>query len=140
MATNDAPGVVDARQLSYQLVHYLRRNITYTQKGQTLSLGKVPKGAVLLKPLSGVTVHTVFNNGTTNTIDIGTSADADLYATALAVSAIAFVPLDEAVSNYFAADTELFVTVGGTGTAASTGKATVVIAFVPNNDLGITDV
>lgn len=133
MATG-TPGTT-ARQLPYQMVHYLRKKITYADNGNTVDVGTIPAGALILKPLSGVAIATAFNGGTTNTLDIGPSTDTgtDLWATALALGATTFVPIDEAVSNLVAADTKVQAKVVSTA-GATAGEAYIVIAYVPNND------
>ncbi len=120
-----------ARQYSYQLVHYLTKAFTYADDGSVLTVGTVPAGATILKPLSGVQVNTVFNAGSTNVLDIGTAANDDLYATDLALGTATFVPLDEAVGLTMSADTTIIATVDLTGTAATTGSGVVIIAYVP---------
>ena len=128
MATNTA--ATNARLYHTDQVHYLAKNFTYADDGSVLSLGYLPAGAVILKPMSGVAVHVAFNADTTNVLDIGTAANDDLYGTDLALGSIAFVPLDEAVSMTVAADTLVTATVDLTGTAATTGSGTVIIAYV----------
>ena len=89
-----------ARQYSQQMIHYLRKGITYADDGTTVDVGTIPAGSLILKPLSGVYVNTAFNGATTNTLDIGPSTDSgtNLWGTLLALGAIAHVPLDEAVA------------------------------------------
>lgn len=128
MPTNTA--ATNARLYHTDQVHYLAKDFTYTDDGSVLSLGYLPAGAVIIKPMSGVAVHVAFNAGTTNVLDIGTAANDDLYGTDLALGSIAFVPLDEAVSMTVAADTLVTATVDLTGTAATTGSGTVIIAYV----------
>lgn len=124
-----------ARQYPYQLVHYLRKSITFSDNGTAVEVGIVPAGALILKPASGIHVTTVFNAGTNNFIDIGTTADDDLFGTDLSGTATNFVPLDEAVGTYLCTSaTRITCTVGLTGTAATTGAAEVVIAYIPDND------
>lgn len=128
MATNTA--ATNARLYHTDQVHYLAKDFTFADDGSVLSLGYLPAGAVIIKPMSGVAVHVAFNAGTTNVLDIGTAANDDLYGTDLALGSIAFVPLDEAVSMTVAVDTLITATVDLTGTAASAGSATVIIAYV----------
>lgn len=128
MATNTA--ATNARLYHTDQVHYLAKNFTYADDGSVLSLGYLPAGAVIIKPMSGVSVHVAFNAGETNVLDIGTAANDDLYGTDLALDTIAFVPLNEAVSMTVAADTLITATVDLTGTAATTGSGTVIIAYV----------
>lgn len=128
MPTNTA--ATNARLYHTDQVHYLAKDFTYADDGSVLSLGYLPAGAVIIKPMSGVAVHVAFNAGSTNVLDIGTAANDDLYGTDLALGSIAFVPLDEAVSMTVAADTLVTATVDLTGTAATTGSGTVIIAYV----------
>jgi hypothetical protein len=103
--------------------------------GVAQSLGTIPAGSVILKPASGVAISEVFTAGDTSSaavVDIGSAADDDLFATNLGLDALGFVPCDEAVSFYVAADTELTATIGVTGTVTG-GVAKVVVAYVPNN-------
>jgi len=133
MATNTAG--TDARQFYTQQVHYLRKSIVFGDDGTELTVGKIPAGSLILKPLSGVHVTTAFNAGTTNTLNVGTSADDNLYGTLLALGTTTFVPCDEAVGTYLvASDTTMTATVVLTGTAATTGAGEVVIAYIPDND------
>jgi hypothetical protein len=123
------------RELHTQQIHYLRKGFTFADTG-ALTVGTLPAGALILKPISGIFVSTVFNAGTANVADIGTTADDDLFGTDLSLTALAFVPLDEAVGGFLvAAATDITVTPGLTGTAATTGAAEVVIAYIPDNDL-----
>lgn len=124
---------IPARDMGEQQIHYLRKRILFSDNGVAKTIGTIPAGAVILKPLSGIQVQQVFNAGTNNFIDVGTTADDDLYGTDLSGTALAFVPLDEAVRMDVTVDTTITATVGLTGTAATTGIADVVIAYVPNN-------
>lgn len=123
-----------ARQSEHQLVHYLRKTVSYTDNGTAVTVGVLPAGATILKPSTGVSVSTAFNAGTTNTLNIGTTADDNLYATLIALGTTTFVALDEAVSNTVAADTEVTATVVLTGTAATAGEAEVIVTYIPDND------
>ena len=71
---------VSARDIGYGVVQFLRKRIVYTQTG-AITIGVIPAGSLILKPLSGVMVNVITNAGTNNRIDIGTSADDDLYGT-----------------------------------------------------------
>lgn len=129
---------IPARALLHaQAIHFLRKEFTFADDGLTLAVGMLPAGALIHKPMSGVDVQVVFNAGTTNVLDIGTPASAALYATDLALGTIAFVPLDEVVTMKVAVDTQINISVDLTGTAATTGQATAVIAFtLPDRALG----
>lgn len=124
-----------ARQYHTAQVHYLRKTITFADNGTTVTIGVIPAGSVLLKPISGASVSVAFNGGATNTLDIGPSTDSgtNLWMTVGSLAAIAFVPLDEAVSNVVAVDTTVQAYVVSTA-AASAGSAEIVICYIPDND------
>lgn len=130
---------VPARNDGYQGVQYLRTSVTFNDNGVVKTMGTIPAGSQILNTISGVFIRTVFNAGTTNVIDVGSSADGDLYATDIALGTKAFVALDEAATAtgvdawYIAADTTFTTTVALSGTAATTGAAEVVIAYLPPN-------
>ncbi len=125
-----------ARDYNMQMIHYLRRTISYTDNGTTVTIGTIPAGSVLVKPISGVSVSVAFNGNSTNTLDIGPSTDSgtNLWMTVGALGSIAFVPLDEAVTNVVTSDTIVQAYVVSTA-AASAGSAEVIIAYIPDNDL-----
>lgn len=135
MATNTAQANPPARHISQQQICYLRLGVTYADNGVAKVMGTIPAGSLILKPISGTQVVTVFNAGTTNTLNVGTTADDDLFGTLLALGSLAFVPLDEAIGGFrVATDTTITATVVLTGTAATTGDAEVVIAYIEDND------
>lgn len=129
-----------ARQVATQQLHYLRKTVTFADNGTAVVLGVLPAGAQIVNTISGVYVNTVFNAGSTNVIDIGTSANDDLYGTDIALGTKAFVALDEAATAtdvntwYIAADTTMTATVALSGTAATTGSAVVQIVYSVDND------
>jgi len=122
-----------ARLLHSQQIHYLRKGITYADGGTTVTVGEIPAGSVILKAISGVQVNVAFNGDTTNTLDIGPSTDTNLYATALALGTIGFIPFDEAVSNAVTVDTVIQAAAISTD-SASAGDAEIVICYIPDND------
>jgi hypothetical protein len=124
-----------ARDFNMQMVHYLRRPIGFANHGQTLTIGTIPGGSLVLRPLSGVHVTAAFNAAGADTLDIGPSTDAgtDLWATALDLTTTTFVPMDENVTLLVADDT--IVQCDVTCSGATTGAGIVVIAYIPNNDL-----
>ncbi len=137
MATGTAGSA--ARQYHTSQIHYLRQDVVYGDNGKVFTMGIIPAGSQILNTISGVYVNTVFNWGTNNRIDIGTSGNDDLYGTDIALGTVAFVTLDEAATAtdvkawYVATDTVITCTPDLTGTAPSTGSAVVVIAYVPPN-------
>ncbi|QIG68265.1 hypothetical protein EVB56_074 [Rhizobium phage RHph_Y1_10] len=138
MATGTA--ATTARQLATQQTHYLRCGITYADNGVAKIVGIIPANSQIINLTSGVYIREAFNAGTTNVLDIGTSADDDLYATDLALGAKAFVAIDEAATAtnvngwYVTVDTTITATVALSGTAATTGQAEVIISYIPDND------
>lgn len=127
-----------ARQFHTQQIHYLRKSLVETgttaNQSETFTVGTIPAGSLILKALSGVNVDVAYTSATNKLINIGTTADADLYGTVLSVAAIAFVPLDEAVAMTVSADTVITATHALTGSAGTAGRAEVVIAYIPDND------
>ena len=124
----------EARQYHTQQVHYLRKSIVFGDNGTEVVVGTIPAGAVIHPGASGVIVTTVFNAGTANILDVGPTSDPDLYATDLALGALGFVALDEAVDFSVAVDTTIVAVPALTGTAATTGAGEVIIAYIPDND------
>ena len=138
MATGTAGTI--ARDYNMQMVHYLRKTVTFSDNGAEVTVGWLPSGAAIIPAMSGVLVTTAFNAGTSNVIDIGGNTgndDPDEFATDLALGSKAFVPLDEAGTGVFVmtADTQVTASVALGGTAASAGQAKVVICYIPDNDL-----
>lgn len=129
-----------AREYATQQIHYLRCGLTFADDGVAKTVGVIPANSQILNTISGVYVRTVFNAGSTNVLDIGISSNDDLYGTDIALGTVAFVALDEAASAsgvnawYVTSDTTITATVDLTGTAATTGAAEVIIAYVPDND------
>lgn len=128
-----------ARQYPWQLVHYLRRKVSFESGSAAIPVGVIPAGALIVKPMSGVQVVTAFNSGTNKQCDVGftdgSTTDADYFGTDLSLSAAGFVPLDETVGLYRVAnDSTITVTLDLTGTAATAGEADVIICYIPDND------
>lgn len=125
-----------ARLFHTQQIHYLRKSISYSDTFP-VTVGVIPAGSVIVKPISGVQVNTVFNAGTTNVLDIGESSPTnndDLYATDLSLGTATFVPIDEAVSLTVTSNTTITATYAQTGAAATAGAGEVIIAYIPDND------
>lgn len=122
-----------ARNDLYQCIQYIRKDVVFGDNGKVIQVGTLPAHAVILKAVSGVNVSTVFNAATGNVVKIGTPADDDLFATDLALGTVGLIPLDEAVSEYVAVDTEITATVTLTGTAATTGVGQIIIAYCTRN-------
>lgn len=120
---------ISTRDNLEQNVQYISKRITVDDKGTAVDIGALPAGAVIIKALSGVQVDAAFNGNTTNTVDIGTSDDADAYGSALALGSVGFVALDENFVTRLASDTLFKATVTSTS-GAGEGDATIIIAFI----------
>lgn len=133
MATGTAGS--SAREFPLQMVHFLRKSIAYTDNGSTVTVGTIPAGSVILKPISGVMVDTAFNGNSSNVLDIGPSTDSgtNLWATNLALGTTTFVPLDEAVTNLVTVDTIVQALVTSTA-SASAGAGEIIICYIPDSD------
>lgn len=87
---------VQAREIGYAVVQCLRKRITYLDAGTTITVGKMPPGSSILG--GGIHVTTAFNDSGTDLLDvgfIGSTTDADGYATQLTLAAVGFIALDE---------------------------------------------
>jgi hypothetical protein len=120
-----------SRQTQYQLVHYFRKRVNYNDPGIAggVVFGTMPLGAMIV--LQNVRCNTAFNAGTTNALNVGTTAG----GTQLFTDAATAGARSPAIANLsFAADTDLFVAYAQTGGAATAGQADIVVGFVLNND------
>lgn len=129
MATGTAG--TSARNYHTAQVHYLTKALVFGDNGVAKELGYIPAGAHVIR--GGVSVTTAFNAGTTNTLNIGTSADDDGFATLLALGTIGVIAADEmATTNdaYVTADTQITATVVLTGAAATAGAALAWIEYI----------
>lgn len=117
-------------------VHYLTKEISFEDEAQTVTVGYLPKHAVVIG--GGVVVTEVFNDGTADVLDIGIDADADEIAGALDLTALGVTPAD----NLAGADAlrvtadEAVVTAlySGTNNDATTGAAVVFVTYVVVNN------
>jgi hypothetical protein len=127
-----------ARRFHTQQTHYLRKRITFADFGATVTVGVIPAGASVIG--GGVHVITAFNSSGTDLLNvgfIGSTTDANGYATDLTLAAVGFIPLDE-----LGATTNIQQTVDTTVTCApaqsvadaTAGVADVIVLFVVSND------
>lgn len=136
MATNTAG--VDARLLPWQAVHYMRKTVNYNDTDIATGVGfkhYLPDGASIL--FVNVKIKTAFNAGTTNVLTVGQNATSynDMVAAAdvneaATGSSMVLRGADLTISG----DARPFVKYTQTGTAATAGKAEIVIAYIPAND------
>jgi hypothetical protein len=136
MATNTAG--VDARQLPWHAMHYMRKTVNYNDTGISSGVGfkhYLPAGASIMYTM--VKIKTAFNAASTNVLTVGTNStsynnmvaagDVDESATE---ASMVLAGADLTISS----DTRVFVKYTQTGDAATTGSAEIVICYVPNND------
>jgi hypothetical protein len=119
------------RLLHTQQVHFFRKRVNFNDVGIAAGVffGTLPAGAMIVS--QNVRVNTAFNAGTTNALNVGTTAGGSQLFTD-AATAGARVPAIASIS--FATDTDLFVQFAQTGAAATAGQADIVIGYAPNID------
>jgi hypothetical protein len=148
----DQNRVPQAREFSTQQVHYLRFTFNYSDPALQ-AFSALPANSYILSIDADVT--TAFNAGTTNVFTIGTTTTATEIVGSSGSNAVitagtagiyhvtAAAGLGVAVTGNTTYQTyqgqypqvPLYVKFAQTGTAATAGSVTVVIAYVPNNDL-----
>jgi len=122
---------VPARDFNYNATNTIRKRITFANQTATV-VGKIPAGSSVVG--GGVHVVTAFDaTATLNVGYIGATTVAAAYGSALALTAIGYIALDE-----LAAVTNIQGTVEHTitcivTTAATVGAADLIIQFVPPN-------
>jgi hypothetical protein len=129
-------GSAPARVYSANVMHEIRGRIKFdTANAATgIELGTLPAGSFV----DGVTVHviTAFNAGTTNVLVVGTAADDDGFATSAGIAAGTAGKknsLDGAQSgDSLTADTPVVAKFTQTGTAATTGEASILLKYAPH--------
>lgn len=137
MTTNTA-GVV-TRELPFQAVHYIRKAIAYNTTGISSGVALpayLPAGAKIC--YVNVYITTAFNAGTTNVLTVGQNASTynDMVAAGeVDETATGGTMVLTGMDLNLTSDTQVFVKYTQTGTAATTGAATIVVAFVVNNDV-----
>lgn len=131
------------RKTHMQLVHYLRKTVNFNDAniaagvvmgtipgGDTNAANAINGGAMIV--VQNVRVRTAFNAGTTNALNVGTTAGGTQLFTDVATAGAR----SPAIANLsFLVDTDIFVQYAQTGAVATAGAAEIVIGFVPNNDL-----
>lgn len=120
-----------ARSYHTDQTHYLVKRVGFADSGTAVTVGIVPAGSIVVN--GWVVVATAFNAGSTNVIDVGTSADDDGFATDLALGTIGNIAFDEMATtndSVCATDTTIIATPALSGTAATAGVAYVVVQYV----------
>ena len=128
-----------ARELATQQTNFLRKTVNFDDAGIDTGIpfrSWLPEGAQILRAV--VTIQTVFNAATTNVLTVGTNstsyndivASGDVDETVLGATTV----LTGAKLNALSADKQVYVKYTQTGTAATTGKASIVIEYAPDID------
>ena len=138
MATNTAGTA--ARYNNTQTIHYLRADFNVADVdvsgGCTKTLGTIPAGSVIIKPISGIAVHVAFDD--TTVCDMGPSDNNDLWLTDGITTSIGFVPLDEAVTNKVYVDTVVQASFIPAGTSVTVGSGSAILCYIPPNGGALT--
>lgn len=129
------------RKNSTQQVGYLRFAVGYNDPGIAGGVNKqwLPDGAVIIG--TDVAVVTPFNAAATNVLTVGTVGDAPDNIVAAADVTEGTAGLTQnikptgAALGPLAAPKQVYATYSQTGTAATAGKAIVIIKYVCDNDL-----
>jgi hypothetical protein len=129
----------DAREYPMQVLHFLRRSISFDSQfistDDFTKVGTLPAGAVIYDAI--VKVTTAFNAGTTNYINVGIVGDDDGIVDQgdLDLTAVEWQSSRRGCDLTFTSDTHVYVTYDQSGTAATTGAAEIIVAYIPDNDL-----
>lgn len=129
-----------ARQYHHQMMHFLRKRITFADYGTTVTVGKLPAGASVVG--GGVHVITAFNSSGTDLLDVGFSGgsstdDPNGYATLLTMAAVGWIVLDElATTTNIQQTVDTLVTCAPAQSVAdaTAGVADVIVWYIPNSD------
>lgn len=127
-----------ARLNATQQTGYLRKRITFADYGTTVNVGTIPAGSSVTG--GGVHVVTAFNSSGTDLLNVGfvgSTTDADGYATLLVLSAVGYIVLDElATTTNIQQSVDTIVTCAPAQSVAdaTAGIADVIVFYVPNND------
>jgi hypothetical protein len=129
---------VAARQPHTHQVPYMRASVSFNTlnigTAGMVPFGTLPAGAIATHALVKVTA--AFNAATTNVLTLGTAADDDAILAAADIDETVIGTTVTFAAAGYSVDvaTPLFLRYTQTGTAATTGAATVILFFVPNND------
>lgn len=130
MPTNTAGQA--ARVYPTHQVHYLYKDLVFGDDAVQKSMGYLPVGAIVLAVKVAVT--TLFNDGSTDYVTVGTVADPDGLADDVDVSAVGVIlSTTLATSNDFATgatETEVVCQYDGATSDATTGACTVIVEYI----------
>lgn len=128
-----------ARELGFQAVHYFRKTVNYNDVGIStgVKMGTLPIGAEVVDAIAKV--KTAFNAATTNVLTCGTNSSS--YDNILGASDITEgtpgvyrAPVAGLIADGNTVGDDIYVKYTQSGTAATTGKAVIMVMYVPNND------
>lgn len=116
---------------------HMIKQVNFAADGTTTTIGTKPANTYV-KSIN-IIVSTAFNAATTNTISVGVSGTATKYAGATSVAAVGLVAGANGTSSgtltngkgLSTAEETLIATFNQSGTAATAGKALVVVELVP---------
>lgn len=120
-----------AREYQTEQVHYVVCPVVYTTL--TGTIGTLPAGAMVVD--AGFLVTTPFAGGTPQTLDMGTSADPDGFATALVITSAGRKAADELATSddlYMSADTNVTYTLSA-GATVSAGAGYAYVSYILAN-------
>lgn len=131
MATGTAG--TDAQRYHTRQIHYLTADVTVSDEDTSISLGKIPAGAIVTA--CKVAVFTAFNNSGNDYMQVGHADDNDEFAGNVDISSVGVklpTTLATATQVKFSTDTEVFALYEGSSTAdgSPAGSATVVLEYI----------
>ena len=114
-------------------------NVVFEANGTTTDIATLPANSQIFQITVDVT--TAFDAASTNTLDLGDGSTADEYADALALGSLARVLATSDVSqignliDIGTSDITVTATYNQSGTAATTGAATVTVLYLQNRNI-----
>lgn len=129
-----AQGSTAVRPHSRQIAYLPPKTITFaTTGGPNFSVGKIPRGSRIFGCLMQ---NTAFTAAGTRVLSVGTNGTAyNNIATTITEETASQVNHVIGAALTFTQDTEVFMRLVSTGTAATTGRATAILAFIPPEEL-----
>jgi len=130
-----------ARQTHEQQLHYLRFAVNFNDAGISTGVGKqyLPAGAIIVG--TDVLVTASFNALSTNVLTVGVNGttannivgSGDVNEASVQI----FQNISASATMPLTADSQVYAKFTQTGTAATTGKAYVIVKYIPDNDQNI---
>ena len=124
--------IIPARSSGFETVNYLRAPIDFSiGTAGIVTVGTLPAGCLVMRAY--VVVSTVFNFGTNNLVKIGITGADTTFGSSVSVATLGTVAatLGSTANVAPTSDTAVICTSLCTGTAGTTGKAYVVIEYLP---------